>query len=262
MNRTDLLRSQQARSKNSAIIKEETDKLVAMGLLSKMVDSVKVLDPVDPVVLADLDRLMIDEEGRIKPVAFKEINRFSQNDISAFCVRHGLYQLPTIELIKWLKEEMGDPSHAIEVGAGNGCIGRALGIKMYDNMHQDSDLMQEYYATMNQPTVKYGGDVIKMNGNKAVNCFRPKVVISCWVTQKFLQGDSERKPPTNSSMYGVNELDYIGKLEKYIHVGNENVHHDKRLLRKVWYREYKFPWLVSRSLDRDKNVIYLFKFQR
>lgn len=234
-----------------------------MTKLPSSLDAASKIEPFDMMTILDLYRLFVDQEKQqIRPVPFKEISSFSQNDITVFCFAMGIYQLPTTELIDWLREEMGDPATVIEVGAGNGCIGRALGIKMYDNMHQDTEEMEMLYALQGQPTVSYGKDVIKMNGNKAVSGFRPKTVISCWVTQKFQQGDDTRKVKIGSSMYGVNELDYIGKIDKYIHCGNWNVHHDKRILSKVFFREYKFPWLISRSQSRDKNCIHVFKFTR
>jgi len=214
---------------------------------------------VNKEALADIQSLMLDEQGRILPVPFKEINKFSQNDISAFCVQQAIYQVPTIELLQWLESEIPDKSTTIEIGAGNGCVGRNLGIRMYDNFHQDNEMMQFYYATIGQPTVKYGSDVIRMNGNKAVNILHPETVIACWVTQKFQKGDDIKKVKIGSNMYGVNELDFIGKIRKYIHVGNTATHHDKRILSKVWFREYKFPWLISRSMSREKNVIHVFK---
>ena len=47
-------------------------------------------------------------------------------------------------------------------------------------------------------------------------------------------------------------------VQKYIMIGNETVHYLKPILEKP-HKEFKFPWLYSRSLRHSSNVIYLWE---
>ena len=75
-----------------------------------------------------LEDLML-RDGKIIAVPFNSLNKFPQEQISLFCHKHALYQIPTTELIDFIKNEIGC-AQVIEIGSGNGCMGRSLGIKM------------------------------------------------------------------------------------------------------------------------------------
>ena len=145
----------------------------------------------------------------------------------------------------FVKKEIGDDK-AIEIGAGNGCFGRALGIPITDNCMQERADIKAYYTIIGQPTIKYPQDIIRYDGNLALEKLKPEVVIASWVTQQ------------SQNPYGVNEKVFYGRLKKYIHVGNEQVHADKEILKLIPVTIHRFDWLISRSLARDKNLIYIF----
>lgn len=192
------------------------------------------------------------KDGQLIAVSFDKIKNTPQEDISLFCVKNAIYQIITTELVDFVRQEIGGEI-AVEIGAGNGCLGRALGIKLTDNkMQQGNDLVNEFYDKLQQTRIEYPNDVIKMAGNEAVRHYRPKVVVASWVTQKWKPG------MVHGSILGVNECAFKGKIKKYIHVGNERIHGDKEILKKFPVKQYKFPWLVSRSMHRDKNIIYVF----
>jgi hypothetical protein len=192
-------------------------------------------------------------DGKIIPVPFSEVNKFPQEALSLFCVKHALYQLPTEELILFLKENI-DPANSIEIGSGNGCIGRALGIKMTDNYMQTWPDIIATYAVMRQPVIQYGEDVEEINGNEAVRKYEPSTIVACWLTEKWYEGMNE------GNMHGVDEYDlFRDGVKKYIHVGNEKTHGRKRILKDIKHKKYKFPWLVTRSMHREDNMIYIFE---
>ena len=204
--------------------------------------------------VAELENLLL-IEGKLVPVPYKELNKFKQEQISMFCHKHGIYQIPTDELIIFLKNEIGSEK-AIELGSGNGCIGRNLNIHMFDNHMQNWPKISSYYQEFKQPTVKYGVDVEEMDGNAAVKLHRPKIVIACWLTQKWYPGMS------SGNEFGVDERQMFSDgIEKYVHVGNEKTHGLKELFhdRIIRHERLKFPWLLSRSMYREKNEIYIFK---
>lgn len=120
----------------------------------------------DSRIQCEMDSLLI-KENKIIPIPYSEIKKFPQNEISSFCVRNALYQLPITELIDFLKSEISS-GLTIEIGAGNGCFGRALGIKMADNFMQTFPDVKALYESMMQPTINYGEDVENISGNDAV----------------------------------------------------------------------------------------------
>ena len=195
---------------------------------------------------------LILRDGKIIPVPFDVLNQFPQETLSLFCHKHAIYQLPTTELIDFIKNEIGDLS-VIEIGSGNGCIGRSLGIKMTDNKMQLRPEVKMIYDLQRQPIINYGGDVEELDAIRAVEKYYPKAVVACWVTHKWREGMSV------GNMYGIEEEQlFENRVEKYIHVGNELTHSQKPILTKYQVQRYQFPWLVSRSMSREQNVIYVF----
>lgn len=206
------------------------------------------------ISIKSLEDLMI-HDGKIVPVPFEMIKDVSQEQISLFCHKHALYQFPTTELIDFIKSEIGTNS-AIEIGAGNGCIGRSVGIHMTDNKMQTWDDIKKVYSVTGQPVITYGNDVEEIPALDAIERYRPKVVVACWVTHKW------KDKMSTGNMYGVEEekiFDY--GVEKYIHVGNMNDttgHLYKTILETREPKRLRFPWLVSRSMKRELNTIYIF----
>lgn len=90
-----------------------------------------------------------------------------------------------------------------------------------------------------------------MDANTAVKTMQPQIVIGAWVTQKYVEGDQD------GSVFGVDELDILSKIDKYVHVGNDGPHGSKRSL-KYPHKVFRFPWLVSRGKDQSKNNITIY----
>ena len=205
--------------------------------------------------ISDLESLLI-RNGKIVPQSAATLLPFGQNALSLFCLTHGLYQLPTTELITFLQKEIGGKA-AIEIGAGNGCIGRALRIPMTDNKMQTWPQIAEYYKSLQQPTVNYGSDVQEMAAIPSVQHYKPKVVIACWVTHLLKPG------MTIGNAHGIDEEMMFGYgVEKYIHVGNKSVHEMKPILKRA--KDFDIDvlhpdWLLSRSVRKDENCIFIIK---
>lgn len=227
-------------------------------LLSQIAQHMPQTNYIPKQDITELEKLMIMEDGSIRPILFRETARFTQEQISTFCVLYGLYQFPTIELILWLRNEIGDLSEAIEIGAGNGCIGRSVGVRMYDSKVQEEPEMRAHYQSLGQPIITYGKDVIKMDGLAAIIATRPKVVLGCWITGKKKGG------VRISDVVGVEEERMFKHgVTKYIHVGNLNTHLTKPIMQKanglgVNVTTVYQPWLVTRSLNYDRNIIHVF----
>ncbi len=207
-----------------------------------MNDAVSFLENQD---ISELENLLI-KDNKIIPVPAREVNKFSQEQITLFCVKHAVYQIPTTELINFLKNEIVDQS-AIEIGSGNGAIGRALDIPRTDNKMQERDDIIMLYLLMGQRPITYPEDIRELNGNEAVKKYRPSVVVASWLTDRNC-----------GNYYGIDEPEIVKAINKYIHIGNEKTHSRKSILTKFKHQKIKADWLISRSLNRSGNVIYLF----
>lgn len=217
----------------------------------------KVFDPstVDQDQLAALKALCYD--GDVFKVVPADVYRdFTQEELFLFCVQNGLYSLPTTELLDTLNRlimEVSPTRNAIEIGAGNGAIGRGLGIPATDNFMQDNEFIRSHYAMLRQATVQYGADVIRMEANEAVRKMKPQVVIGAWVTHVFSPNDPQR----GGNQFGIDEEDIIASVKRYIVVGNNTVHAQKPIFDKMT-RMIRGDFIFSKSIAGvDQNAIYI-----
>lgn len=200
--------------------------------------------------ITELVDLLIDKKtGNVKSVSSLELEKFSQQQISMFCLMNAVYQLPTSELIAFLRSNIQN-DNAIEIASGNGSIGRCLNIRRTDNRLQDRADVKLLYLLSQQPTITYPSDVETLDGMDAVEKYKPEVVIASWCSG-----------PDIGNMYGVDESKIFSKpyVKKYIHIDNENTHSKKKILNNFEHTKVKADWLLSRSLDREKNTIYVFE---
>ena len=198
-----------------------------------------------------LDPILMDN-GLLKVLDCATLRAIPQEHLMIWGGKRGIYTFPTTELIAWLKDRIAG-RRAIEICAGNAATGRALGIVRTDSYIQTDPNMVAFYQVINQHPIEPPKDVDKFEANDAVDVFKPKVVVGCYVTQKYLPGD-EGPPSIGSSVYGVDELAMLSKIETYINVGNDISHQDKRI-RKFKFEMFRFDWIVTRSGDQSKNHI-------
>ena len=172
--------------------------------------------------------------------------QYSFNSIQIVMVKHGIYVLPTTELIEWLRT-MIIPS-AIEIGAGLGSIGRALSIPITDSHLQSDPVIAAYYRSLGQAPIKYPTDVEKLTALDAIAKYNPHTVIGAFITHLY-NGSS-------GNQFGVAEEKIIDGGRRYINIGNADTHADKPLLR-LPHNTFKFDWLLTRSRDQTKNSIWV-----
>lgn len=198
-----------------------------------------------------LDALLVEETGLLKVVDADFLRTLNLEHLIVWGNKRGVYTFPTTELITWIKEKIGDRK-AIEICSGNGVIGRALGIVRTDSHVQTTPEMIAYYEAVGQKPISPPKDVYNFEANDAVDFFKPQVVVACYATQKYLPGDEVQK--VGSSVYGVDELAMLPKIETYINIGTDTSHADKRI-RKFKHDLYRFDWLFTRSPDQKLNHI-------
>lgn len=188
-----------------------------------------------------------DKVLQIMPASFYQ--QFTTEELAVFGVKNGVYSLPTVELVDWLKATVGDRS-MLEIGAGNGVLAKALNIRATDNWMQTWPEIAAHYHALRQAPVQYGAWVENLDANAAVQKHRPDVVLGCWVTHRY----REDRHDAGGNMYGIDEEAVLSGCQTYIHVGNSRTHANKSI-RQLPHRRYRLDWLVSRSLQPELNEI-------
>lgn len=206
--------------------------------------------------ISALEEACVDPQGRIRVMPYSFYQRFSKNDIGLFCVKYGVYVLPTEELISFLKEEMGF-LRTIEIGAGNGSVGRALGIRMFDSFIQRDDPgARAYVRLIRQEPVIYGADVNKVEAVDAVRKYKPECVLGCFVTHK--NWDVKAMGDIKGMLVAEEKILKAKSVKKYIVCGNLKVHANKPLL-DLPHRTVELEGYVTRSQSPELNRIFIWE---
>lgn len=199
-----------------------------------------------------LDEILL-HKGLLKVVPAATLAKIPQVHLSLYGHINGFYCFPTIELAEWLKSNF-DLENTIEIGAGHGALARHLNIPATDSKFMDNPEVRLLYQLMRQPITQYPKDIICLDAVAAIKKYKPKTVIGCWVTHKYMEDEPERE----GNVHGIDEPWILKHVEKYIIIGNEKTHAKKKIL-ELPHKSYKFPWLFSRSAEPFKNVIYVWE---
>jgi len=204
--------------------------------------------------IAYLDEVLLDGPFvRLLPAS--ELQKLNHTHLRLWAVKNSRYGFPTLELVEWLKEQI-QGKFTIELGAGKGDLGRHLDIIQTDSYIQTSPEVKAIYLAMSQPIIEPPESVLGYEAVTAVQGLKPDVAIASWLTQ--LVTEEECTPDTQGSVYGADEFKIIAGVKKYIHIGNEDSHGQKKALT-LPHKEFKFPWLVSRAENQSKNVVYVWE---
>lgn len=194
--------------------------------------------------------VMEGREMRILPASVWE--SFSWSEVRLLLHETGTYVVPTEELIEFLDGLIGEES-AIEICAGNGFIGRELGIPVTDSYQQQDDPATSLlYSLAGQPTIKYPKDVVKLEANKAVDKFRPHTIIACYATHKW------RYDTMSGNDKGVDFQKLLRKVKRLVLVGNTEVHKDNPLM-DIPHEEIILPGYITRSAHPETNRIFIWE---
>ena len=130
-------------------------------------------------------------------------DHFTDNELRLFMGKHGIYVLPTIELIQFISGTIAKSGavNPIEIGSGNGTIARESGIPATDSYMQDPLEFRHTVRTDDLPLydlfisglhnmpyngpVKYGKNVKKFEGFHAVKHYKADFVLCNYVTQRY-----------------------------------------------------------------------------
>ena len=159
-------------------------------------------------------------------------------ELRLFCHNKARYLLPTVELVDWLKERIGNRK-ALEIGAGCGDLGYHLKIPMVDNWQQQlNPAVVAHYKAMQQPCIQYQQDVHCIDAIAGIEAYKPEVVVGGWVTHTQIE-----------------EEKIIRMVDEYILIGAEEIHCVKPLM-KYPHETFEAPFVRSRRKD---NKIWVWK---
>lgn len=209
----------------------------------------------EPEILAELDAECLDENGLLKVMPADFYARWPRHELFIWAARRAFYCLPTHELVDFIRDQI-DCCDTIEIGSGNGCLGRAVGVPLTDSKQQEREEVKARYEHDGMAVIKYGPDVEKLTALEAVERYKPNVVLAAWVTHKY----SQSRPQNRGNMNGVDEGRLLDKkwVKKYIFVGHEHVHgeHARKPILSRRHQTFKLPFVYSRS-PHARDVIWI-----
>jgi hypothetical protein len=212
----------------------------------------RFVDPADLVRADEIALAALDANGILSVLPASFWARYTRVEIGTFCVRHGIYCIPTTELVAWLRECIGEWL-AIEIGSGCGVLADALGIEATDNRMQEWPEIKQVYTLTGQTPIVYGSNVKPYNAIEALQVYKPSVVVAAWVTHRY----SEKAPERGGNAWGV-DFDQVLAVSDLIFIGNRYVHRHAPML--DWpHEEFTFPWLVSRAWNGDPDFIGIWR---
>jgi hypothetical protein len=186
---------------------------------------------------------LLGADGLIKLLSAADYDRFDRDGLRLWCHLNARYGLPTIELITWLRDYIGDRS-AIEIGSGSGDLAHHLGIQATDSKIQTDPIAAAFYRIAQQPVIQYPEWVEKLDALDAVKKYKPQVVVASWVTHWI--DPTQPPPPGGGCMFGVKEDRLLVTGVTYVFIGNLLVHQHKPIMR-LPHRTLEVPFLRSRA---------------
>ncbi len=168
-------------------------------------------------------------------------NQARRDASSRWLAEQGLYQLPVVELVDWMRERIAGRS-ALEICAGHGWLGEALGVVSTDGWVLDHPALRVRRALLGEQNCRPLPRVEKLEALDAVRKYRPEVVFGCFCTHLWCP-----KTRTGSAL-GVDDAAIFKtrSVQTYILVGARSVHQHRPFLKQS-HETYQFPWLFSRG---------------
>ncbi|AKO77462.1 hypothetical protein FORC36_5218 (plasmid) [Vibrio vulnificus] len=209
----------------------------------------------------DLEMLLLDSDGMLNVVSEKDLSQFTRKQFQFFCIKHGFYSIPTLELIEFIRGKILNIEKAIEIGSGNGVYGRSLGIIATDNFMQDPRKASKFsgviseYSKLGQEVVPYGDNVIELDGREAVRKYKAETVVCSWVTHKY----NPIKMHLGGNKFGVDFKWILDRnhTKRLILVGNKNTHKNNPIM-ELPHQEFDLDGQIySRSAMPELDRVFI-----
>jgi hypothetical protein len=197
---------------------------------------------------------MIGPAGSIMPVPAAHLQSLPPACVQTYCHYHGVYQIPTLELMLWLARYAVGPN-SLEICAGHGDIGRILGIRSTDSYMHLFPKVRRSYEAMGQPITHPPKRVEKFEALEAVRKYNPEVVVASWASEfgGYIEG-------RHTSPFGIHEREIWDhpSVQTYVVIGNWACHNE-RLPGVTPHETIEGQWLVSRAVDQKANFASVWK---
>lgn len=203
-----------------------------------------------------LDEYLLGPDGLLKILPAAAYESIPPHFKALWCKEMGYHLLPTVELVDWLRKEIGAAA-AIEICAGSGVLGRALGVPSIDwDVCARFPVAKMFYKIhAHEATPMIGAHCERIEAMEALAKYRPKVVFGGYITQRVYPGEPDTMP---GSMYGVEERALIRCVERYIVISTRTTQCNKRIFRQV-HREISPSWLITRHPDPTAPLISIWE---
>lgn len=205
-----------------------------------------------PTSIEDIEAKAINFRGELNVLPAAWWREQPAEKVDYFIWKYAIYVLPTTELVDFIDKLI--IGKAIEIGSGNGALAKALGIQATDSKLQSRADIKLLYSLMKQPTINYPRHVEKLEGNEAVDKYKPDTVVGAFITHLYDPAIGD------GNVDGINEAVMLRKVKRYIHIGNLFTHRNKPI-NKMATRKFTYlqlPFLITRSDDQSQNCIWVF----
>lgn len=184
--------------------------------------------------------------GVVQVLSIERVYKHHIDAIRQFMLKYGIYFLPTLEAVAFIKVQI--TGFAIEVGCGHGTLGRALGIPTTDSKRQEDPLVMQAYSALKQPPIPYPDWVEKLTAEEALIKYNPDTAVGGFITHRW---------NGHSGLFGgIDEYDLLKHVERYVNIGNLETHSEKPLLRMPHFA-VGIPELITRSADQSLNRVFV-----
>ena len=216
--------------------------------------SCRVFAPSQVLGWETLDALILDEGRWLRVLRAADLPEGSE--LAWWCVRRGIYGLPTVEFCERVRELAAGRS-VLEVAAGDGAFGRGLSragvllLASTDSKCQRRKQVRRIYEEQGQELVRYHPDVVAVEGSSAVQAYRPQVVVASWGTPRFdaVLGDGFAE--------GLDWRWILNRVEFALLLGSLRTH--RRMLegRRIEYEILQGPDIRGRTEPEDSALFVL-----
>lgn len=204
---------------------------------------------ITPVDTTYIEAIAI-KEGKLQVLPYSYWRQFDTNTHLSFMLKNGFYIIPTTELIDFLQNNIIEP--AIEIGAGNGFLGRTLGVPFTDSKMQENPAIDLLYKLLGQPPIRYPDDVETLDAVDAVKKYTPTTVFGSYITFRYNESIG------CGNAFGVDDQFIVKNCKRYIMIGNRSVDaHYLNPLMNMPHAEHYFEWLITRSAYQKEGRIFI-----
>lgn len=231
---------------------------------------INIKDDDKPLIIKDMDAIFM-PDGVIEPVEWSQIKGIKYDYMKWYLSQRGIFAVITHELCDMIYDLIdGDTDGTLEICAGNGTLGRELGVKMIDShVHANKDGDVYRLAIQNgQVPIDYPDDVEKLTCRRAMKKYKPRYVIGSWATQNFKPLNKVKRNVYNSNLIGnengIDKEKVAQNCRKLMLVSNMNVHNDRILYDNKF--DIKtiplFGITRSRNYDTTKDFLMVAEYKR